>query len=79
MSGILIMAYHDDKPGHTRIILGRYYSRFNHYTYDAVKLIKHNPITGLCGLRVSSGIYWVSETDLSKWYLLPESFYEKED
>jgi len=71
------MAYHDDKPGHTRIILGRYYYRFRSSTFG-YKLVKVNETTGICGLRISSGIYWVSATDLSKWHILPEAFEIKE-
>lgn len=67
------MAYHDDPKGHTPIIIGRSYIRNNHYSYYNLvhKLIKYNSYTGICVLRYSNGLCFVSETELSNWYILP--------
>lgn len=72
------MAYHDDKPGHTPIILGRYYYRFRSPSFGH-KLIRVNEVTGICGVRMGNGIYWVSATQLSNWYILPEAYIRNDE
>lgn len=67
------MAYHHDERGHTPVIVGREYVRYMRYSGEShrCKLIKHNPTTGYCVLRASFGLMFVSETDLSRWYMCP--------
>lgn len=67
------MAYHDDPKGHTPIILGRYYIYSYRYGYhgEGYKLIKHNQTTGICALRYPGGMFYISETKLSNWHILP--------
>ena len=67
------MAYHDDKPGYTPIIVGRRYSRWNGEMYhNSHKLIIYNQTTGICGLRSRNETIYISATELSNWYILGE-------
>jgi hypothetical protein len=66
------MAYHDDKIGHTQIVVGREYFQFRFYRHPLYKLIRYNDTLGICVLRSESGATrYVSATVLSNWYLAP--------
>lgn len=64
------MAYHDDRHGHTPIVVGNYYTLWKNY-WEPMKLIKVNETTGYCSLRSSNGVKYVSTTELSKWFISP--------
>jgi hypothetical protein len=66
------MAYHEPSYGHTLPIVGRTYTDSLKYVYR-YKLKAYNPATGLCCLTSDGGPpVYVSESELSKWYMLSE-------
>ncbi len=64
------MAYHDDQPGFTPIIVGREYVQFLKYPW-VHKLLKVNEATGYCVLRTHSRVRYISITQLSNWHICP--------
>jgi len=64
------MAYHDDERGYTPIIVGRYYKYTSTYPF-LYKLIKVNKTTEYCTLRSYHSVMFISETQLSNWYMMP--------
>lgn len=57
------------KQGHTKPSVGKSYSRFRNYYYS-FKLKLYDPRTGMCKLEGWNNTIWISETDLSNWFII---------
>lgn len=66
------MATHfPDDRGHTPVLLGREYIWSPRFSVTKYKLVEHNKEFGICKLKYDGGDFYISETRLSKYYLVP--------